>query len=134
MARKELFYTVESDDRDNGKMFYIQEMSASNAEWWALRAMLAIGKSGVEIPENMRSMGMAALATHGLKLVVAVSPDEARPLLDELMACVQFVPNPENKSIRRELIENDIEEVVTRLKIRAEVFKLHVDFFSAASN
>ncbi len=42
MARKEIFYTVEDKGRDHGKVFYIREMSATQAEWWAIRAGLAI--------------------------------------------------------------------------------------------
>lgn len=33
MARKETFITIERDGRDQGKMFYIKEMAASQAEW-----------------------------------------------------------------------------------------------------
>lgn len=133
MARKELFYTVESKDRDNGKVFYIKEMPASQAEWWAIRAGMAMARNGVEIPENFADMGMAALASTGLGLVAKIPMDEAKPLLDELMKCVMSVPDPSNQNVKRPLIEDDTEEVATRIKIRAEVFKLHVDFFQAAA-
>ncbi|XPE68477.1 hypothetical protein ACNKHP_21825 [Shigella boydii] len=43
---------------------------------------------------------------------------------------MQFVPDPKKRSIRRPLVEEDIEEIITRLNLRAEVFKLHVDFFA----
>ncbi|MHC5174350.1 hypothetical protein [Serratia rhizosphaerae] len=132
MARKEKFITIEKEGRDQGKMFCIKEMPASQAEWWALRALMSMGRGGVEIPDSMRNMGMAAMAVEGLKAISKIPPDEAKPLLDELMSCVQAVPNPAGKSIMRPLIESDIEEVLTRLTLRTEVFKLHVDFFSAA--
>ncbi|WP_444859382.1 hypothetical protein [Serratia sp. (in: enterobacteria)] len=48
------------------------------------------------------------------------------------MTCVQAVPNPADKTVVRPLIEADIDEVATRLNLRAEVFKLHVDFFATA--
>ncbi|MEG4669546.1 hypothetical protein UXP85_25165, partial [Enterobacter cloacae] len=59
---------------------------------------------------------------------------DARPLLDELMKCVQAVPNPADQNIKRPLIDDDTEEVMTRLKLRGEVFKLHVDFLTAAAS
>ena len=129
MARKEIYYTVEDKGRDHGKVFYIREMAASAAEWWAIRAGLAMAKNGVNLPDNFSDMGMAGMAKVGLEMVAQISPDEARPLLDELMKCVQSVPDPSNQSIKRPLIDDDTEEVVTRLKLRSEVFKLHVDFF-----
>lgn len=132
MARKETFITIERDGRDQGKMFYIKEMAASQAEWWAMRALMAMGRGGVDIPDDLRSMGMAAMAVEGLKAIAKIPPDEAKPLLDELMACVQAVPNLADKSVVRPILESDIEEVLTRLTLRAEVFKLHVDFFAPA--
>ena len=132
MARKETFITIDAAGRDQGKVFYIKEMSASQAEWWALRALMAMGRGGVEIPDNLRSMGIAAMAVEGLKAISKIPPDEAKPLLDELMTCVQAVPNPADKTVVRPLIAADIDEVATRLNLRAEVFKLHVDFFATA--
>lgn len=132
MARKELYYT-ETAGRDAGKVFYIREMSATQAEWWAIRAGMAMARSGVDLPENFADMGIAAMAGTGLKMVSQIPPAEAKPLLDELMECVQCVPDATNQNIRRRLIDDDIEEIATRLKLRAEVFKLHVDFFQAAA-
>lgn len=134
MARKEIFYTVETEGRDKGKVFHIREMSATQAEWWAIRAGLAMAKNGVNLPDNFSDMGMAGMAKVGLEMVAQISPEEARPLLDELMKCVQCVPDASNQSIKRALIDDDTEEVMTRLKLRSEVFKLHVDFFKAAAN
>lgn len=134
MARKEIYHTVETKGRDKGKMFFITEMPASQAEWWAIRAGMAMAKGGVNLPDNFSDLGMAGMAKVGLEMVARIPPEEARPLLDELMSCVQCVPNAADKSIKRQLIESDIEEVSTRLKIRAEVLKLHVDFLTAAAS
>lgn len=132
MARKEIYYT-ETAGRDAGKVFYIREMSAAQAEWWAIRAGMAMARSGVDLPENFADMGIAAMAGTGLKMVSQIPPAEAKPLLDELMECVQCVPDASNQNVKRRLIDDDIEEIATRLKLRAEVFKLHVDFFQAAA-
>lgn len=134
MARKEIYYTVEDNGRDLGKMFFIREMSATQAEWWAIRAGMAMARGGVELPDNFADMGIAAMAGTGLKMVSQIPPLEAKPLLDELMECIQFVPDASNQNIKRKLIDDDIEEIATRLKLRMEVFKLHVDFFTAAAS
>lgn len=134
MARKELYYTVEDKGRDNGKKFYIREMSATQAEWWAIRAILAMANNGINLPDNLSDMGMAGMAKVGLEMVAKIPPEDARPLLDELMKCVQAVPNPDDQSIKRPLIDDDTEEVITRLKLRGEVFKLHVDFLTATAS
>lgn len=133
MARKEIYFTVEDKGRDQGKVFFIKEMAASQAEWWAIRAGLAMAKNGVNLPDNFSDMGMAGMAKVGLEMVAQISPDEARPLLDELMKCIQAVPDPANHSVKRALIDDDTEEVMTRLKLRSEVFKLHVDFFATVA-
>lgn len=133
MARKELYYTVESEGRDKGKVFFIKEMAASAAEWWAIRAGLAMAKNGVALPDNFSDMGMAGMAKVGLEMVAKIPPEDAKPLLDELMKCVTSVPEPSNPAVKRPLIDDDTEEVMTRLKLRGEVFKLHVDFFTAVA-
>jgi hypothetical protein len=51
----------------------------------------------------------------------------AKPLMQEMMACVQIQPGPDPKIIRR-MIPDDIEEVATRLRLRDEVINLHLGF------
>ena len=134
MARKEIDYTVDGESRDTGKLFRITEMPATEAEWWAIRAGLAMAKNGVEVPDNMADMGMHEMARIGFGMLAKVDPVDAKPLLDELMKCVKIIPDPSNRNIVRSLVDSDIEEVSTRLKLRAEVFKLHVGFLSAAAS
>ena len=132
MARKELFYTISgTKGRDEGKVFYIQEMTSSQGEWWAVRAFIGMSKSGFEVPDNLKDMGLVGLATFGFSLLSKMNPEDAKPLMEELMSCIQYVPDPGNKKVARPLIESDIEEVATRLKLKAETLKLHVDFFFA---
>src|SRR3546814_21113858 len=47
--------------------------------------------------------------------------------------CVQIMPDPSKTHIVRNLIEEDIEEITTRVKIRAEVWKLHTGFLKAVA-
>jgi hypothetical protein len=133
MARKTLQVTITDEGRDKGKVFLIQEMPASQAERWAVRAFLALSRHGVELPEGLAEAGMAGLASYGLSLVGRLPFDEAQVLMDEMFRCVSIVPSPANPAITRGLVEDDIEEVPTRLKLRLEVFKLHTDFLKAAA-
>jgi hypothetical protein len=133
MARKEITITIEDSGRDQGKVFLIKEMAASQAEKWAARAFLALAKSGVDIPDDIENAGLAGIAALGVKALSGMTFAEAEPLLDEMMACVSIIPDPKRPSVTRHLIEDDIEEIKTRLKLRAEVFKIHFDFFTSAA-
>jgi len=125
MARKETSFTADFG-RDAGKQFHITEMSASQAENWAFKLILAIGNSGIEIPDHLAAQGMAGLLAVGYLNLLKIPFEAAKPLLDEMMGCIQVVPSP---NIKRVLIEDDIEEVKTRLALRKAVFDLHTDFF-----
>lgn len=133
MARKSTIYKVTSDDRDNGKTYYITEMAASRAEKWAARAFLAMAHSGIEIPANILDSGFAGIALMGLRSLAGVNFDEAEPLLDEMMTCVRFLPSGMPVETARAINEDagDVEEPATYVKLRAEVFKLHVNFSKA---
>ena len=128
MARKTLNYTVQDEGRDKGKLFLLTELSAFRAEKWACRAFLALAHAGVEVPPGAAEAGIAGMAVMGLKALQRASFEEFEPLLDEMMACVQVLPDPANKAITRDVIEQDIEEVLTIWKLREAVFELHVGF------
>jgi hypothetical protein len=134
MARKTLTVTIDAPGRDQGKVFTLREMPASQAEKWAARALLALARSGVEIPDNIASAGLAGIAYLGIKAFAGLRFDDAEPLLDEMFRCITFVPDPMRPNIVRGLIEDDIEEVATRIKLRAELFTLHTGFSFPAAN
>ena len=125
MARKQASFVAQTG-RDQGKEFLITEMSATQAENWAIKAVLAIGNAGIEIPDTLVSQGMAGLVAVGYMNLLKIPFDAAKPLLDEMMGCVQFIPSP---NVKRFLIEDDIEEVSTRLALRKAIWNLHMDFF-----
>lgn len=130
--RKEKTVTIAAEGRDKGKIFLITEMSAWQAAKWADRCFFALAQSGVEIPEEIEQLGIAGIATLGLRALGGVKYPEAESLLDEMMGCVKFV-DPTNPQVTRRLIEDDIEEVKTILTLRAEVFELHTGFSFAAA-
>jgi hypothetical protein len=125
---------VATEGRDKGKRFLITEMPALKAERWAIRALMALAHSGVEIPDDAKGAGMAALAHAGLKALHSLSFEEVKPLLDEMWSCVQAMPNPQYPEIVRPLVMNeaegdDLEELSTIWTLRERVFRLHTDFF-----
>lgn len=134
--RKQTEIVIDGPDagRDKGRKFLLTEMPASAAEKWAVRAFLALGRSGIEIPDEVRAGGMAAFAAIGFQLLGRVDFAEAEWLMDELMKCVQIVLPPEhgNTPVTRRLIEDDIDEVRTRVRLKMEVFTLHTGFSLAA--
>ena len=133
MARKVLDITVSAEGRDKGKVFQITEMPASQGERWALKAFLALAKSGVDVPEDIMSSGMAGIAILGLRALSGMSFFEAEPLLVEMFQCVKIIPDPSKPLVVRALIEDDIEEIQTRMMLRKETLMLHVNFSVAAN-
>lgn len=132
MARREKIVTVLEENRDKGKQFRLVEMPAFQAEKWATRALLALGKSNVDLGFDIGSAGAQGLALLGLRAITSLSFEEAEPLLDEMMTCVTFLPDKTNAGVQRALIADDIEEVSTILMLRNEVAQLHLGFSIAA--
>ncbi len=133
MARTKQNYTVQDDGRDIGKVFVLTEMPASRAESWAMRALLALMAGNVDMPDGFERLGMAGMAEVGIKGLSKLSWDVAEPLLAEMFSCIQIMPDPGKPNIVRNLIEEDIEEIITRIKLRAEVWKLHAGFLKAVA-
>lgn len=133
MARLTVNYTVKDEGRDFGKVFVLTELPASRAESWAMRAILALMASGVEVPEGFERMGMAAMAEIGIRALSGLKWDVAEPLLSEMWECVQVMPDPGKPHVVRRLIEEDIEEIATRVKLRVEVWRLHTGFLKAVA-
>jgi len=123
-VRKTKLVTIEASNRDQGKTYLLTEMAASQAEKWAARAFLALAKSGIEIPDEAANAGMAGIATAGLQALGGIQWELAEPLLDEMFKCVKI----KMPLATRELIEDDIEEVSTRLFLRKELLELHLGF------
>lgn len=132
MARRVRDIAITAEGRDAGKVFRVTEMSASAAEKWAARAFLALARSGIDIPADIAQTGLAGIATLGMRAFGSMSFADAEPLLDEMMGCVSRIVDPAKPIYARALIEDDIEEVATRLQLRLEVWKLHTELFTIA--
>ncbi|MGE8567492.1 MAG: hypothetical protein ACN6PV_13560 [Achromobacter sp.] len=129
MARKHKTITITAAGRDKGKSFLITELSAADSEEWGGRALFALMNAGIEIPDNIAQAGLAGLASIGLKALQSLSFEQAKPLFDKMMECVQV---DLGRAGARNLTDDDIEEVTTRLQLRREIVALHLDFLPAA--
>lgn len=125
MGRKTKEVTITTEGRDKGKMFLLTEMSAWQAEEWGYKALIALQNAGLDVQP---STGMAGLAAQGYEKLNRLSFSELKPLLNEMFECVQRVPDPKTRSVVRALVEDDTEEVMTRVQLRAEVLSLHTGF------
>lgn len=115
--------------RDKDKVFVITEMPASQAEKWALKAFLALARSGVEIPNDIKGLGIQGVFVIGLKSMVGLQFKDAENLMDEMFTCVQVRPDAKaNYPFMRPPVEEDIEEVQTRIELRLAIFELHTGF------
>jgi len=131
MARKQKTVTISEAGRDQGKVFLLTELSAYESEEWAARALFALMNAGVEIPENIAQAGLSGVAALGMQAVTRLPFESAKPLLDKMMTCVQIQPSP---GVVRALVDDDIEEVKTRIELRKQVLDLHLSFFTPAAS
>jgi len=97
MARASKLVTIDAANRDRGKVFLVTEMPPRQSEKWATRALLAVSRSnsslGAEAGE-LADSGMAGLAAIGFRALSSLEFEDAEPLLDEMLSCVSFVPDP----------------------------------------
>jgi hypothetical protein len=129
MARKSVTLTI-GEGRDQGKVFRLTEWSALQTERWILRAVFGLGKAGVEIPPEILQLGAAATAYAIASQASKLPSRLGLKLSDELMECVKRVEATADRS----LVENDIEDVSTRLRLKSEVLKLTFGFFVFAAS
>ncbi|MGL0761231.1 hypothetical protein ACJO73_07090 [Citrobacter freundii] len=134
MARKEIPFIVEEEGRDKGKEFLITEMSAWDADTLAQDIFRAMGDSNYSsIPADVIAMGCAGLATVGLSVISASSPEVARQLRDRLMSTVDIIITNEGQRQQRKVNGSlDFEEVSTIRSLLDKVFQVNFDFLTIA--
>lgn len=132
MARRVKEVMITQEGRDKGKLFLLTEMSAADAEDWAARGLLALAHSGQDLGD-LSNLGMQGIAILGIQALAKLKYDELKPLMDDMWKCVQIIPDPSgNRAMARALVDNDIEEIATRIQLRAEVINLHTGFSNPA--
>lgn len=134
MARKEIPFIVETEGRDKGKEFLITEMSAWDADSLAQDIFRAMGDSNYSsIPADVIAMGCAGLATVGLSIISASSPEVARQLRDRLMSTVDIIITNDGQRQQRKVNGSlDFEEVSTIRSLLDKVFQVNFGFLTIA--
>ncbi|HDY4931528.1 TPA: hypothetical protein RPG34_003360 [Yersinia enterocolitica] len=134
MSRKQITYIVEDEGRDKGKEFIITEMSAWDADELAQDIFRSMGESNFSgIPADVIAMGCAGLATVGINVLCAASPEVSRNLRDRLMSTVQVVITHDGNKQTREVKSIDFEEVSTIRTLMDKVFGVNFDFLTIAA-
>jgi hypothetical protein len=120
--------------RDAGKHYLLTEMPAEVAEMWAFDALGLLARSGQNVESIDPASGMAGIAVAGLNALLKVDTEGFKPLLRQMFDCVQMIPDPRNPHFYRPLVEDDIEEVATRIWLRSKIYELHVSFSEAGAS
>ena len=125
---------VPDSNRDKGKLFIVTEMSAAEGEYWSTDFIHAVAQSGIVLPEDFSKLTVAGAAALGLKALGGLPRTSLDSLIARMMACVEYVPDQARPEYRRggkgqPMLDDDIEEVSTLLKLKAVVFGLMTNFF-----
>ena len=122
MSRKEIDITISKENRDKGKRFRITEMSAFDAESWAMRAISGMASAGVDLPGE-------ALASIGISAFLKIERHEQEELSRQLLDCVRLIYDMKGNT--RDLLPSDIEEPSTLFTLRLKALELHLSSFFA---
>lgn len=109
--------------RDAGKTFRLTEMPAYQAHMWAVR--LALG-GGSHLDVN--GFSVEALSAAGIRAVFSMPEAQAKPLLDEAMACVQYVGSAGAVTAILPGEGSQIEDPHTYFQLYMKLFELHTGF------
>lgn len=131
MARKTKIIPIEAvegiENRDAGKSFLITEKPAIQAKKWADRFFAAMDTKQMIIPPGISALGMVGVYLLAVNTMSGAPWGDVEKLMDELLDCVQFVPEP--PLVPRALVrEVDFEEMATINHLQWEVIALHGNF------
>lgn len=118
---------------DAGKCFVISRMSAFTADRWARNVVRALGRAGARTPREALQSGIAGLSGQSMALFAHMSDEDCEHAFSGLLDCVKIRRDPKKPDVEAApLIEADISDPNTLPALRAEAFRLNVDFFKAA--
>jgi hypothetical protein len=120
--------TLPEGNRDKNKRFLIVEMPAYQLEWFAARALMALGTSGIQVPQAIADLGAVGLLILGYQTFLNANPEAVRPLKDEMMQCVHEVKPGTVSEIMRGWDPSLVEEISTLKLLREKWLKLHTGF------
>lgn len=137
-GRRTATVSITREGRDQGGVFTITEMPSIQATEWLIRAMQLLIRSGADVPPNIMQQGIGGFITMGLGTILTglgKAPwHEVKPLLDELLGCVDTyqAPGAVVPINRWDVIKTQINEPTTVLQLHEEVVSLHLGFSLAA--
>jgi hypothetical protein len=132
--RKSVTIVIDKEGRDHGKHFLLTEAPAMKVELWAARAFNGLARANVQIPEEVRGSGVVGVFIMGIKMLVAMEWDVQQGLMNEMLECARYMPDPMKPEVLRPLIgpgsnpDGDVEEFLTIVHLREEIFALHAGF------
>lgn len=134
MARRTKVVTIDLDNRDKGKQFTLQEMSAYDAEEWFYNAIQLLAAAGSELPDGAIESGPMGFASMTLKAVLTglskAPKADVKDLMDRMMTCMVAFTAPGGQVAIKDFaqINLQIEEPTTRMLIKEAIIDLHVGF------
>lgn len=127
MARRTKVVTIDAEKgRDHGKTFLVTEMPADAAEWWAIRALQGILGANPDFDIDIFSAPLAKIAGFAFVGLARIPAEQLKPLMDEMKGCVSVLL-PDGKTTRA-LLPNDVEDFITWVELRKEVFEVLTGF------
>lgn len=116
-------------NRDAGKTFVVTEVDAVQAEEWGLRAMMALGTSGIVVPQDMMALGVLAIPLVGYQAFMGAREEAVLPLWREMLSACVTVRHSE--LVTEPFARHHVEEVSTLLALRQAIMELHTGFTMA---
>jgi hypothetical protein len=127
MARRTKVVTIDNENgRDHGKTFLITEMSADAAEWWAIRALQGIVGANPDIDIDIFTAPLSRIAGFAFVGLAKIPADQLKPLMDEMKTCISVLL-PDGRT-NRALLSGDVEDIMTWVELRKEVFEVLTGF------
>lgn len=127
MTRRTKVVTIDDEKgRDHGKTFLVTEMPSDAAEWWAIRALQGILGANPNFDIDIFSAPLAKLAGFAFVGLAKIPAEQLKPLMDEMKGCMSVLL-PDGKTTRP-LLANDVEDLMTWVELRKEVFEVLTGF------
>lgn len=115
---------AERENRDSGKHFSVELLSAWDAEKWASEAVFAIAKT---------HGSMEALAGFGIAALMQLPFDKYESLMGRLMARVKFVKDPMKPHDGIAILPAHFQEVSTLFKLKKFILEAHINFYTSGN-
>jgi hypothetical protein len=126
--------TITLDDRGNKLTFKIREMSATQTEYWILRAIKVLGAAGVKLPGGADLSAAARyLLAHSQEVLADLNVADVRDLFDDLLKTCTRVMGKVEEPVTPESVDDYIEDVRTLWSLKMAALEVCFGFFGNAN-